>query len=318
MLNMKITAVILFHEDSIENLIETIKSLKNEVDDIYIISTKENLKEIEEKNIIIIKDNFFENDYSSIRNKNLKYLPENLLLHINVGEVLLTTSIKKHLENQSYKVSVIYDSTIVKESRICTKNDFIFTNKVFESIENQDFILNKNIFIKSVKTKKNNFQKILNQWHIKEPLNNQIVYYKALNYLINKEYDNFICEAEKFLFNKNIKEENEILIRYYISLILLYKNKNKNKIIQNIITCIAKMPQMSEFWCFVGDYWYENKNFYTAKKFYEFAVVAGKERNIHDDWFLIPEKYKKYPNKMIESCNKILENQTKFKSINNI
>ena len=85
------------------------------------------------------------------------------------------------------------------------------------------------------------------------------------------------------------------------------------QIIQNIITCLAKMPQMAEFWCFVGDYWYENKAFKHALKFYEYAIIAGKNRNIHDDWFIIPEKYKKYPVKMIDSCKKMIENQTTFK-----
>lgn len=316
---MKITAVILFHEDKLKDLNKTINSVKNEVDDIYIISTSDISKEIKEKNIIILKDNFSNNiDFSNIRNKNKIYLPDNILLHLNVGEVLNTKNIKQFLENKNYKVSIIYDSTIVKESRICTKEKFIFSNKIFESIEDQSFELNKNIFISATECGRKDFSKLLNLWQTEEPLNNQINYYKAINFLINQEYDNFLCEAEKFLFSKNIKEENEILIRYYICLILLFKNTNKNKLMQNITTCLAKMPHMAEFWCFCGDYWYENKNFYYAKKFYEYAIIAGKHRNFNDDWFLIPEKYKKYPLKMIDSCKKIIDNQTKFISKNNI
>jgi len=318
MLNLKITAVILFHDEKLEDLLKTINSAKDEVDDIYIITTTDSIKKLKEENIVIIKDNLIENDFSSIRNKNKIFLPDNLLLHLNVGEVLTTKCIKDFLENKNYKVSIVYDSTIVKESRISNKNKFIFSNKIFESIEDQSFELNKNIFINASACKRKNFSKILNEWQKEEPLNNQINYYKAINFLINQEYDNFLCEAEKFLFNKNIKEENEILIRYYICLILLFKNTNKNKIIQNITTCLAKMPHMAEFWCFCGDYWYENKNFYYAKTFYEYAIISGKQRNFNDDWFLIPEKYKKYPTKMIESCKKILDNQTNFTSENNI
>lgn len=316
---MKITAVILFHEDKLRDLNKTINSVKNEVDDIYIISTSDISNEIKEKNTIILKDNFSKNiDFSNIRNKNKIYLPDNILLHLNVGEILNTKNIKQFLDNKNYKVSIVYDSTIVKESRICNKEKFIFSNKVFESIEDQSFELNKNIFINATECSRKNFSKILNLWQAEEPLNNQINYYKAINFLINQEYDNFLCEAEKFLFSKNIKEENEILMRYYICIILLFKNNNKNKLMQNITTCLAKMPHMAEFWCLCGDYWYENKNFLYAKKFYEYAIVSGKHRNFNDDWFLIPEKYKKYPLKMIDSCKKIIENQTKFISKNNI
>lgn len=311
---MKLTAVILFHDDNYNDLKKTLLSLNEEVDDIYIITTSALPKEIEEQpTIIIIKDNSWENDYSKLRNKNNYLLPNNLLLSINTGETLITKSIKSLIENKNYKISIVYDSTIVKETRICTKEKFIFSNKVFEAIEDQTFELNKSIFINATNCKRKNYKQILEKWHLEEPLNNQINYYKAMNFLINGEYDNFICEAEKFLFNKNIKEENEILIRFYISSILMFKKNNKNKIIQNISTCLAKMPQMAEFWCFIGDYWYDNKNFQYALKFYEYAIIAGKNRNINDDWFIIPEKYKKYPIKMIDSCKKILENQTKFK-----
>jgi len=304
----------LFHDEEYIDLKKTLISLNEEVDDIYIITTSTLPKDIEEQpTIVIIKDNSWDNDYSKIRNKNNYILPNNLLFSINVGEVLITKSIKSLIDNKNYKVSIVYDSTIVKESRICLKEKFIFSNKVFESIEDQTFELNKGIFINATNCKRKNYKEILDKWHVKEPLNNQINYYKAMNLLINGEYDNFICEAEKFLFSKNIKEENEILIRFYISSVLMYKNIDKNKIIQNIITCLAKMPQMAEFWCFIGDYWYENKSFKQALKFYEYAIIAGERRNINDDWFIIPEKYKKYPIKMINSCKKILENQTIFK-----
>ena len=38
---MKITAVILFHDDKIEDLYKTINSLKNEVDDIHFLEIKD-------------------------------------------------------------------------------------------------------------------------------------------------------------------------------------------------------------------------------------------------------------------------------------
>ncbi len=72
MLNLKITAVILFHDEKLEDLLKTINSAKDEVDDIYIITTTDSIKKLKEENIVIIKDNLIENDFSSIRNKNKK------------------------------------------------------------------------------------------------------------------------------------------------------------------------------------------------------------------------------------------------------
>jgi len=124
---LKITAVILFHDESYKDLKKTLISLNEEVDDIYIITTSTLPKDIEEQpTIVIIKDNSWEEDYSKLRNKNNHILPNNLLLSINVGEVLITKSIKSLVENKNCKISIVYDTTIVKETRICLKEKFIF------------------------------------------------------------------------------------------------------------------------------------------------------------------------------------------------
>ena len=156
---MKITAVILFHDEEYIDLKKTLISLNEEVDDIYIITTSTLPKDIEEQpTIVIIKDNSWDNDYSKIIKKNNYILPNNLLFSINVGEVLITKSIKSLIDNKNYKVSIVYDSTIVKESRICLKEKFIFSNKVFESIEDQTFELNKGIFINATNCKRKNYK----------------------------------------------------------------------------------------------------------------------------------------------------------------
>jgi len=149
----------LFHDEEYIDLKKTLISLNEEVDDIYIITTSTLPKDIEEQpTIVIIKDNSWDNDYSKIRNKNNYILPNNLLFSINVGEVLITKSIKSLIDNKNYKVSIVYDSTIVKESRICLKEKFIFSNKVFESIEDQTFELNKGIFINATNCKRKNYK----------------------------------------------------------------------------------------------------------------------------------------------------------------
>jgi tetratricopeptide (TPR) repeat protein len=62
---------------------------------------------------------------------------------------------------------------------------------------------------------------------------------------------------------------------------------------------------MSEFWCLLGDCYYAIKDYEKSKSFYENALILGNKRLKNDGWPLEISKYKDYPQKMIESCDKI-------------
>ena len=302
--NLKISATILLLQDDYENLKKTIVSFENELDNIFVISNKQ-IKH-NDLNFELICNKNFNGDFSFFRNLIKNYLPNHLLLHLNCGEILETKNLKDYLEEKNYNINVTYDKFLTKEVRITTKKNFVFKNKVFETLDCDD-VVDSIIKINASKTTKQDLNEYLNDWQEKEPLNNQVYYYKALNSLYNQKYNEFVSYAEKLLFNSTLSENNELSIRYYLANVFLFKNKNKNKFIENILTLLAKKPEMSEFWCLAGDYWHTNNKFEFAKKFYNYALIASKHRDHNDGMFTMPEKYESYPEKMIENCNKIIE-----------
>jgi tetratricopeptide (TPR) repeat protein len=75
--------------------------------------------------------------------------------------------------------------------------------------------------------------------------------------------------------------------------------------LESILPCIAKKPTMAEFWCLLADIYYATKDYEKAKSFYENAIILGGKRLRSDEWPLEVSKYKDYPQKMIDSCEKI-------------
>lgn len=306
---LKLSATILLLEDDCENLKRTIDSIKNEVDNIFVLSNKK--IQCNQENFELIINKNFNGDFSSYRNSFKNSLPNHLLFHLNCGETLETKDLKDYLEENNYRVNVTYDQFVLKEIRIANKKDFNFSNKVFEFIDCKNYT-DSIIKINASQTTKINLDPYLKEWLKKEPLNHQVYYYQTLNYLYENDYDSFVTSSEKLIFKNLLKEENELLLRYYLANVFIFKTKNDQKAIENILTLIAKRPDMPEFWCIAGDYWYMKNNFINSKYFYKYALIASNHRNFDDDMFVITKKHDEYPKKMIANCEKILKHQTIF------
>lgn len=63
---------------------------------------------------------------------------------------------------------------------------------------------------------------------------------------------------------------------------------------------------MAEYWCLLGDVYYQQSSYEKAKHFYENALVMGARRLRTDAWPMEISKYKAYPNKMMAACDRIL------------
>ena len=98
------------------------------------------------------------------------------------------------------------------------------------------------------------------------------------------------------------------MIRYYYAMTMLIYKKSYKPALQNINLCLCAKPLMAEFWCLMADVYYHLLNkFSEAKFFYENAIFMGSRRMKNDVNPIDLDKYKAYPNKMIKSCEQLLQ-----------
>lgn len=98
-----------------------------------------------------------------------------------------------------------------------------------------------------------------------------------------------------------------IMTNYYCSMVQCYIKKNYQEATRFLIPCLAVRPAMAEFWCLLGDIYYADNQNQKAKCFYENASILGTRRLKNDGWPMEISKYKTYPEKMIEACDKMQE-----------
>lgn len=132
---------------------------------------------------------------------------------------------------------------------------------------------------------------------------------------VEKRYEEFVMEAEKFIFDNYSK--NFPFIRYYMAMIYFFKLNNPEKTQQHLSLILNSYKYMSEAWCLLGDILIESKKHFDAIKAYENAIIYGKERNLYDGDPVLLKKYNKYPKEMLDKLNNLISN-TKVVSINSI
>lgn len=221
-----------------------------------------------------------------------------------------------NLENHDlFSVSVINDFTITKDIRIIEKNKkYKFEHAYFESIIGTGFLLDVYISSKNSIDHKKALQHFLQQEN-ENPNKYNVKYYSASCLLACNMIKEFITKAEEFLFLSKKNEMPQIMINYYLALVKCIKKLNFQDAIQHISICILYKPDMAEFWCCLGDIFYQNNDTDKAKMFYKIAIIAGKKRRKSDLWPLEIKKYKEYPTNMIKSCENIEEKRKQYKKI---
>lgn len=108
------------------------------------------------------------------------------------------------------------------------------------------------------------------------------------------------------------------MTRYYFSLIKCYIEKNYQEAIRSLIPCLGEKPMMAEYWCLLGDIYFAIHQYDKAICFYENAIILGSKRLKNDDYPMEISKYKEYPQKMIENCNKIKQSSKIYVSRENL
>ena len=247
-------------------------------------------------------------DRSAARNRLIEEAPDGLNLMIEPWEILA-----QGYENiaEGY-AKILSDQTLSKEVRIWTTGHFI--NPIYERLES-DVQKEVDVLFYAVGSRDHAEDlRLVNLWIEKNPRITAPYYYKACTLMAMGQYDEFLKTAEHFLFLDKTSMSS-VMTRYYLSMVYLIHKKKARPVLQNMNLCLCARPLMAEFWCLLGDaYYHLLKRFVDAKCFYENAMLLGRRRLADDKWPMDISKYNQHPQKMIESCDKIVGSHGLFKS----
>jgi glycosyltransferase involved in cell wall biosynthesis len=248
----------------------------------------------------------FKDDFSKARNDLALHSETEWNLYLHPWEILVSghTDIRAGLTGNSYNVRIMQGELITKEIRIWKKLKFI--NPVYETLidSKATFFENGLFYVNKSNTDMELIIKIINEWKSKNPTTAEPYYYHACALLSAGQYKEFINMAEHYLF-REVSGNSIILIKYYLALVYLYHFNDLFNACKNIIPCIVAYPLMAEFSCLLGDILYKSNKYSEALSWYENAMILGAFRSNNDELPIEINKYKKYPEKMIESCQKM-------------
>jgi|LSQX01.1.fsa_nt_gb hypothetical protein len=149
-------------------------------------------------------------------------------------------------------------------------------------------------------------RQMLAKWKREHPTAAQPFYYQSCIELAESNFDEFMRNAEHYLFLDRSRSMTATMSRYYLAMTYMMRRRQARPALQNINLCLCARPLMAEFWCLMADVYYHLlKKFTTAMEFYENAIILGSRRLRSDKWPMDISKYKDYPSRMIESCQKL-------------
>jgi tetratricopeptide (TPR) repeat protein len=211
----------------------------------------------------------------------------------------------------NFYATVIHNNIISKEVRFWRKGQE-FVRPVFEAVDVKPGMSNV-VFYSSGRSDYDDLLQRIELWKHDKPTLATPYYYHALILFALGKYEEFIRCSEHFMHLSRMEVGMaSVMNRYYYSMAMIAHRNKLRPALQNLNICLCQQPLMAEFWCLMGDaYYHVAKNFNHAKALYKNAIILGRHRQ-NDNWPMDLTKYKEYPEKMIESCEKILEHQDTF------
>lgn len=317
----KITTIVTVHNhcEFLDDCLDSCKQINGNLF-VYITSNDHKPYKIAEKYTGNIKYLPFANDFSKIKNKIIQDTESEWLFFVEANEKIIRGA--KDVENlcndsNIYRINLIQENIITKPIRLWNKSKNLqFQNPVYESIKSEG--LCTNIFLQNNLVDNFDLNKeLLNLWQQKTPFAIEPLYYKSCLYLTKFQWDDFINTANEYLFKENKKQASYVMTKYYLGFVFCHIKKDYQKAIKCVIECLSLKPIMAEFWCLLGDIYYALDNFYKAYSFYENAKLLGSRRLKNDEWPFHIDKYKTYPESMMNNCQDILK-KTKQYLVNDI
>jgi glycosyltransferase involved in cell wall biosynthesis len=302
------------NEKTIKKCLDSIESLNGKIL-ILDIGSNDNSIDICEEFGVEIRKQSLNNDYSKLRNENIP--KADWFLWIQPWEELVCGHEEINIISSQIDYKKCFDFKTINKKIISRETRFWnvdlnieFKNKIFESPSYSNCLLADNVVLNQ-NMSQHDFEElktICSQWKKEKPLLAEPIYYEAYLMLLSGKYKQFCHTAEHYLFNDR-KDMSDILMRYNLAQVQIYQQKEFNAGVGNVLSCLIYNPAIAEFWCLLGDAFYQLKEMHKAIIFYENAIIAGETREL-DSFPIDVSKYKDYPIKMIENCEEIMS-QTK-------
>ena len=241
------------------------------------------------------------------RNYLMELSPQEVCFYIEPWEVLAKGHEALKCNPAHYRVMVIQNGIITKETRVWLNNGPRFINPIYEELDvDTNASLPVTLYSSGMPT--DNLLESIENWKRARPTASSPWYYQACALLCLQRYDEFLRVSEHYMHVGDKASMPAIMNRYYFAMVQVIHSRKVRPALQNLSICIANKPLMAEFWCLLGDVYYHLlQDIGKAKAFYENALILGKKRPLDDEWPVDISKYSKYPQKMIDYCRKGLE-----------
>jgi glycosyltransferase involved in cell wall biosynthesis len=217
-------------------------------------------------------------------------------------------------KDKAYNLSVMRGDLMTSESRVWNRdNKWKFKNPVYEYLDVPDEATQNIHCVLFSNGERDVSLKDILTWRKDFPAANEPIYYEAFHYLSKQEWDKFLGKAQQYLFNEKRAIRPNIMIKYYMAVVLCHVKRKASESAKHVIEGLAVRPLMAELWCLLGDIHYHLMHHYKkANTFYHNATLLGSQRDLMDGWPVEMQKYKNYPTKMMESCQKMLDLPTVY------
>lgn len=248
-------------------------------------------------------------DLSQVRNHMIVAANSKWNLFLEPWETLLSghEAIQQVLPTgpAAYKMSVFQGDVVTKQTRLWHKDTGLrFINPVFETLPGEARELPAYIAV-GPSNNSDLYLELVEKWREKFPLATEPIYYTACTHLAGKNWDAFLNFAGVYLHQEKGEVMSVYMTHYYCAMVNCYIKRNYQEAVRSLLVCLGKKPTMAEFWCLLADVYYQIKDYDRAKVFYENGMILGSRRLKDDGWPMEISKYKEYPQKMIEVCDKI-------------
>jgi len=296
----------------IKNLFASVAHLNTETIVVNLGADQETIDICEEHNAHIIYA-MPETDYSAALNAALHH--KGYYLYMHPWEQLLTFDAS--LDERAYNVTVITSDIVVKEARIWNKETGIrFRNPICPVLNESTAYFCNCVLLSQPEPNLDRKLELIREWNTQEPHNSDAIYYYSTCLLALGKHKDFLNVAERYMRSNSKKTIASTMHKYYYAMVKALIMKESRPAIQNIIQCLTVNPLMAEFWCLLGDIYYNNiRRYDMAIEFYENATILGTRRLTNDKWPADISKYEEYPLKMIQSCKDLMASRVILKPL---